>query len=467
MPAPPPAAPATLALPRAEPAVAQRLALSTIVLYSAPISGLGFMFLFTSMYLMKYATDVLGIAPAAMGLIFLVSRVWDGISDPLAGFLSDRTQTRWGRRRPWLFVGALPVGILFALMWNPPTALEGGDRVLWMGAAVVLFYSATTVFGMPHDSLGAELSTSYLERNRVFGVKRAFFGLGAIPGFAAMGWLASSPDPRGDVAALAVTAAVVTVLLMLVTAVRIRERREYLGRGAKRPLRAIGDVLRNPHARLLLAVFVLQQTAVGCITVMTPYFAQYILGDPSAVTWILGAYFVSSLLAIPFWVQIGHRFEKKSLIVAAMAVIGVALGAIGFLGEGDLRVAIAVICLAGCAGGGLDVLGPSLESDVIDFDEHRTGERKEGVYFATWQLAQKSANGVAGMLVGFLLASASFRPNVAQGESSLLAMRWLMSGIPFVCYTAGIAFFARFGFTRADHARVRAELDARAEARAR
>ena len=164
--------------PPTAPTREDRLPLSTILLYSAPVSGFGFMLFFTSMYLMKYSTDVLGIAPAAMGVILLVSRVWDGIPDPLAGFFSDGTRSRLGRRRPWMLAGAVPIGLLFVLMWSPPLSLEGGALTLYMGAVIVLFYSATTVFGMPHDSLGAELSTSYHERNRIFGFRRAFFGGG-------------------------------------------------------------------------------------------------------------------------------------------------------------------------------------------------------------------------------------------------------------------------------------------------
>ncbi|MCZ6782248.1 MAG: MFS transporter, partial [Proteobacteria bacterium] len=125
-------------------------------------------------------------------------------------------------------------------------------------------------------------------------------------------------------------------------------------------------------------------------------------------------------------------------------------------------LATAIAALGGAAGGGLDVLFPSLQADVIDYDELRTGERKEGVYFATWHVAAKSATGVAGMLVGFVLSSTGFQPNVAQSESAQLAMRSLMSGLPFVCYTVGMLIFSRFALTQGAHRDVRAQLDARA-----
>ncbi len=144
---------ATSELARTEPA----LPLARILTYAAPSLGSGFIMMFLGLYLMKYATDVLLISPAAMGTIFLISRIWDGISDPLAGYLSDRTRTRIGRRRPWMLAGAVPVGACFVAMVAPPS-LSGTELTWWMGGAVVLFYTAFTVFSMPHDALGAELS---------------------------------------------------------------------------------------------------------------------------------------------------------------------------------------------------------------------------------------------------------------------------------------------------------------------
>jgi GPH family glycoside/pentoside/hexuronide:cation symporter len=107
------------------------------------------------------------------------------------------------------------------------------------------------------------------------------------------------------------------------------------------------------------------------------------------------------------------------------------------------------------------VLFPSIQADVIDYDELRSGERKEGVYFAAWNLASKTATGVSGMLVGFLLATSGFAPNLEQPESATLTIRALSSVFPFICYSAGILAFLRFGLSRSTHAAIRAQLDAR------
>jgi GPH family glycoside/pentoside/hexuronide:cation symporter len=440
----------------------ERVPTATIVLYAAPIAGLGFMFFLTSSYLIKFSTDVLGIAPAVMGTIFFVASAWDAVSDPLAGFLSDRTRTRLGRRRPWMLAAALPVGVAFALMWGPPRSLTSAELGLWMGAMVVLFYTGTTVFGIPHDSLGAELARGYHERNRVFGIRRASFGIGAIGVFSVLAWLTRAEDPRGDARAVAVCVAVLTTALMLFTAIRMRERPEYQGRGARSPLTALADVWRNRHARRLLLVFFLQQIGVGSVTIMAAYFAQYILLQPESVATILGSFFIVSVVTIPLWVMLGRRFEKRSLVLFGMCVVSVTMGSIAFLGEGDLALVVAIAGVAGAASGCLDVVFPSIQADVIDYDELRTGERKEGMYFATWNIAMKTAIGLSGMLAGFALGASGFEPNAPQSEAAKQTIRALISGVPFLCYSAGIVAFLRFDLSRETHAEIRRVLDARA-----
>ncbi len=436
-----------------------RLPTATILLFSVPALGQGFMFLFTGMYLLKFSTDVLGISPGVMGFLFFLSRVWDAVSDPLAGYLSDRTRTRWGRRRPWLVVGAIPVGLVFYAMWAPPTDLPAGTALsIWMGGAIILFYTGMTIFNMPHDALAAELSDNYEDRNRIFGIRRAFFGVGTIFVFAAIAWLSQSSDPRGDARIFAAVGAVVTTACMLLTGVRIRERSEFQGRGARRPFRAFAEVLRNPHARILLGVFFLQQVGVGAVTFMAAYYAQYIMGDPEIFAPMMGSLFVVSLLSIPVWVRMGQRYDKKSLLLVCMCVVGGALFSMGFLGEGDLVAVMVIACIAGSAVGGLDVFFPSIQADVIDYDEFQSDERKEGVYFAAWHFAAKTALGVSGMLAGLALSATGYQPGVEQTESVKLAIRALMSGIPLLTYGAGILLFRRFELTREAHGEIRTEL---------
>ncbi len=136
------------------------------------------MYLILSLYVMKFSTDVLLIAPAVMGAIFSLSRIWDAISDPLVGYLSDRTTLKLGRRRTWILGSCLPISVGFYAVFAPPFSMQGDDLTLWMTLAIIGFYSAMTLFFVPHMALGAELSTDYHERSRLFGVRHIFIPWG-------------------------------------------------------------------------------------------------------------------------------------------------------------------------------------------------------------------------------------------------------------------------------------------------
>ena len=202
----------------------ERLRLAVILDYTAPTVGIGFMFLLVNLYLMKFSTDVLLIAPGAMGLIFGFSRIWDALSDPVAGYLSDRTHTRLGRRRPWILAGSVPIAGVFVLLWSPPASLAGAGLVGWMAAMVFGFYTAMTIFIVPHTSLGAELTDSYHDRTRIFGVRHITWTIGSALALVGMWMLIEASDPRATALQVSLLVAGFTVALLLWAVVRLREQ---------------------------------------------------------------------------------------------------------------------------------------------------------------------------------------------------------------------------------------------------
>ena len=438
-----------------------RLSTRMIWIFSAPAAGQGFMYLFLSVYLLAYATEVLGLDPAAMGLIFLASRLWDAVSDPLAGYLSDHTKSRIGRRRPWLLAGALPIGAIFVMLVSPPESLNPDELFWWMLAATLLFHTGMTVFGMPHDALGAELSTDYHERNRIFGIRRFCFGIGSIAMFAALSWLTESENPRSTAMTMAIMVGVFTSITMLCTGLFVREPQTHQGRGAANPLTAMRDVLANPHAKLLLSVFFTQQLGIAAVSTLVPFVARYQLGDASLLIPIMGTVFGVSIVTIPIWIRLGRHFEKKTIVLVSMALVGSVFGLLGAVQPGQVEIAMALGALAGVGIGGLDVLTPSIQADVIDYDELATGERKEGVYFAAWHFVAKTGMGISGAMVGFLLSASGFVAGQEQSSETLLAMRILSAGIPLICYSTGLILFMRFRLTREDHAEIQAQIRSR------
>jgi GPH family glycoside/pentoside/hexuronide:cation symporter len=438
--------------------------LRTLLAYGVPMSAYAYLLFFVQFYFLKFATDVLLIAPWIIGLIFGIGRVWDAISDPIAGYWSDRTRTRFGRRRPWLLAALAPILATFLMVWSPPASLAGNALIAWVVVAVFGFYTALTMYHIPHQSLGAELTLDYHERSRVFAIQSASWTLGMLLSFVAIQVVSNAESPRLAAIEMALSTGVAAIALLLVPPLLLRERREFLGRGGTSPAAAMRDVLQNRHARLLLAVWLIQGLGGAVLGVLAPYIAEYILDRPDQMA-TLPAYFVlSSVASVPVWVQLSRRFGKRTVWSLAMVGMALSFGATFFVGAGNLTAMQLLLVCAGFSGGCGQIIGPSMLADVIDYDEYRTGQRKEGAYAAAWGFALKSAIGLQIMITGAVLQLAGFEPNREQAESAKLALRLLYAVIPFVFFALGAVLFRGFAFNEAEHAEVRAALDARAAA---
>jgi GPH family glycoside/pentoside/hexuronide:cation symporter len=440
---------------------ATRVPLRTVLAYGPPIFGLSALLFFVQFFFLKFATDVLLLAPATVGVIFALGRAWDAVSDPIAGTWSDRTRTRLGRRRPWMLAAIPLLALTFAMTWMPPAALEGAALTVWVAVALFAFYTAFTAYVIPHLSLGAELTTDHHDRSRIFGARHAAFTLGIMLAFAGMQFVENSADPRAAAAALAVFAIVVMSLILLVPPMFVAEPREHQGRGAQTSYGAMADVLRNRHARILLFVVFIEMSGAGVLGVLSPYLTVYILKRPDLIGPLPAIFVAFSVLSIPFWVRASRRFGKRNVWRVAMLGTSLSFGGCFFVGAGDVALICVLLVFAGLSSGCGGAVGPSILADVIDYDEYVSGERKEGAYSAAQGFAIKAAHALIILVTGLALQLSGFEPNVDQGPAAELAIRGLFAGAPFTMFGLAAVLFGRFQLDHREHARIRAELDQR------
>lgn len=428
------------------------------------------MYLLIGLYIMKFSTDVLLIAPAVMGTIFGISRVWDAISDPLVGYMSDRTRHSLGRRRLWLLLSIVPISGTFIMVFSPPASLHGTDLIAWMAVGVIGFYSAATIFIVPHMSLGAELTPNYHERSRLYGLRHAAFTIGSILALVSMQLLinaerVSEAAVRQTAFELSALAALVTAGLILYAVVKLRERPDYQGRVNASPFGAFKDVWRNHHARLVLAVSFIENIGSAVIGILTLYVAQYVVGRPELAALIILSYMIPSTLSVPLWIPLSRRFGKIRLWMFSMMLTGVSFGGMFSLPwlEPEIRLVVifGLAVFAGLAAGCGGTIAPSVQSDIIDYDEYMTGERKEGSYFAAFNFVHKSATGVMILITGYVLQFSGFVPNQLQTMNVQVSMVFLYGLLPLICYCIGAALFSRFTLDEATHQQMRDEMDAR------
>lgn len=444
--------------------VEERLSLGVIFAYALPSVGFGFTGLLFVIYLMKFSTDVLLIAPAVMGTLIAVSRLWDAVSDPLAGYLSDRTRSKFGRRRSWMFAASLPVAVGIGMLWSPPVSLSEVEVIFWMAAALLVYETASTAFFIPYGALGVELSPYYHERTRLFGYRHVISAVGLMLGLAAYRYIDLAENTREAASLMSWIGAPLVAALCLYAAWRIPERKDYQGRGSGKIWNSFSDVLRNPHARRLLAVYFIDSFGVASMGMLVPYMSEYVLQRSDLAVPIILIYFLPQYLFTPLWMRLSRRFGKKRLWLASMWGSAFGFAALFFIdGSGNLLIWI-VPPLLGFAGGCAPIVAPSIKADIIDYDEYRTGERKEGAYLAVWNFIRKSAGAVTALITGWILQEFDFRPNQEQSEATQFALRALFALLPAICFAIGAIIFARFDFNEAEHQQIRRALDERGSA---
>ncbi len=420
---------------------------ATLLAYGGPLFALAYLLFFVQFYFLKFATDVLLLPPLAVGVLFAVAKGWDAASNPLIGSWSDRTRTRLGRRRPFLFAALPLLAIGFVMLWTPPAALGTAAHIAWAAVALFIFYSAFATYAIPHAALGAEMSADSHQRTRLFGARQMSFTAGMLLSFGAIQVAMNSDSARATTALLALPSALVAIAVLAITPLLIRETKAQQP-GGHSLLGGLRDLYANRPARTLVLVWFIENLGAGAVGTMGPYIAEYLLRRPDIVGTLPAAYVISGIISIPIWVRLARRFGGRDTWLAAMLLAAGAFAGMFFVSEGEVAVILALLAVAGSAMGCGSVLASALMADLIDLDEQRTGERKEGIYSAAMMFALKLGSSFATAATGLVLGVAGFEPNVEQSEASLLGMRLLFAGMPCVGFLCGALLFRGFPLGR-------------------
>lgn len=452
--------------PTLEHSPSKALTTATLLAYASPMVAVNFSLVLFMSFFNKYAIDTLLVPPIAVGVVFGAGRLWDAVTDPLAGLWSDRTNHRWGRRRPWIALSALPIAAFGLMLWAPPDSLGTTSLVVWITVAVFGFNTAMTFFLTPHQALGAELTLDHHQVSRIFAVRQAAGYVGMIGCLVfAMEYLMTVPDPRASATNLALFSGGAVLLLVGLSVAMLREPAENRRRGGAKAPGVARDVWRNQHARRLLVMIFIEHTGSGASMVIAPFLLQYVIKMPERIGEVFMFYVGSSLLSLFGWLWLSRRVGKKNAWLVGLAAGMCGYAMLFFVGEGDLRWMQAVVTLTGAASACGTVLGSSILADVIDVDELETGERKEGAYYSAYTFLYKASSGVMATVTGFVLGWVGYVQNAPDQSATVqLAIRSLNGLVPLASMAIGALILARFTLTEEVHAKVRAQLDARRRA---
>jgi GPH family glycoside/pentoside/hexuronide:cation symporter len=439
-----------------------RVSIPTILVYAAPVGAVFFSSFLISTFFMKFATDVLLIAPAVAGTIMLVGQGWDALNDPPIGHLSDRTRTRWGRRRPWFVASAIPLALCTVALWSPPSWLDETQTIAWTLVVFLLYRTFYSTFRVPHLALGAELSRGYHDRTRVFGGSQLVETIGLLGATVTIGIVENALDPRATMARISIFMAIAIVAFLLTASAYIREPEAHQKPDETGPFAVFAEVLRNPHARIILLIFLFEQAGLTLVLGTMPYFSDWVLRTPGQTATYMGTAVVTMLFTIPIWIRVSRRFGKKQVWLFSKVVRAGFLANIWFLGQGDAALFLGGCVIIGGVAACGTVIGPSIKADIIDWDEAQSGARREGAYFATWNFAQKGAGALGGWLLGVSLALFGYNAQLSeQSPEAILGIQFAFAYIPVLLTIASIFLLWRFSLDERAHSEAVAAIAAR------
>ena len=446
----------------------ERVSLRDTLLYCAPVLAYGFYFNFMILYAVKYSTDVLLISATIVGGLFGIARLWDTVSDPLVGYLSDRTRSRYGRRRPWIGAAAIPLGLTGIMMFTQPQGLSPVALIFWVGAGMIGIYTALTAIQVPHYAWGAELTPNYHERSRLFGAHTIAQHLGMFLSVAGLGLVigphgGSLEWQKMSVSYLSVGIAFIALLLILICVVPLRE---VVQKPSSREsvFRSFATLWGNKHARVLFIVNFIERTGYSTIGILTLYVADYVLRLQQFSLIIILLYIVAGGASTPLWVWLAGKYGKTRVWLAAMTLTAVGFGLLfiaAFIEQWEQLILFPIMTLVvGAAAGCGSILSSSVLSDIIDYDELQTGRRREGAYFACWHFSTKISLSFMVVLVGAVLELVGYVPNEEQPRTVILTIMGLYCLFPALTHLIGAwLFWSKFRFDQTDHARVREALE--------
>jgi GPH family glycoside/pentoside/hexuronide:cation symporter len=444
-------------------AIHEKLPFYRKVLYGVGDSTNSLLFTVTAFFYLFFLTDVAGIAPALAGWVLLAGKAWDAVTDPMMGFISDHTKSRWGRRRPY-FLACVPAAALFYLIWVAYPIQNQMLLFLTYVGLNLLFWTSFTIMAIPYSALMPELSLDYDDRTSLVSVRMAFsivFGL--LAAVVPMAIVSLYPDRKIGFAMMALFVGAFGILPYIVSFFGTKERPEYQQKASLPFFTSLRETMKNRSYAVAMVVFLLSWVCVDVIGAVFIYFIIYWMGlTENDVSILLGIIFVTAVLVLPFWVLVSKWVGKKAAYVIGMSFWAVVMSLAFLLRPGINNWFLYLFCfLAGFGVSTAHVLPWSMIIDCIDIDEYRTGARREGMYTGFTLFAQKLASSVALLLVGSFLGWAGYVANTVQKESALVAIRVLLGPIPAVLLILSIVCALFYPITKAGHEKVREELDKR------
>ena len=434
-------------------------------------------FIVVGIYYLNFLTDVVRINPALAGTVFLISKIYDAITDPFEGILADRTRTPLGRRRPYLLAGVVLVFLSFFTLWYPVDYAEEKKRFLFVVLAYLFFSTVVSIVKLSYNALAAELTLDYDERTSLSSF-RIFFSVvsSLVCAVLPLEIVKAAPDVRSGYITMGLGFGAFFALPFIATVISTRERPAF--QRDVRPFRWREAFLEPFRVRTFvhaLLMYLLAFIAIDAIMSVVIYYMKYFLGRGDETNYVTGTLLLAEIAALPFYNWLSRRTNKRvGYVVGATIWIVTMLFSFAVVPAAPGFLVYVFAALVGLGVGGIVVMIYAIFPDIPDVDELKTGRRREGVYSSMIAFTRKLSGAVALFLVSNSLALAGYVVPVEkvvegatrlveqpQSETFILTMRLIFALVPIVLVASSLFVALRYPLTTKVHRRLRRVLEAR------
>jgi sugar (glycoside-pentoside-hexuronide) transporter len=429
-----------------------RLPTRTLIGYGIGSLGTGIFSTTPGVLLLYFLTDTLAVPAALAGIAVFLPKALDVLADPFVGLVSDRTRSRYGRRRPYLLAGALLMFFTYVFLFNVPESVSSSGAFWYVAGMFALSSFSYSLFSIPYVAMPAEMSDDPAERVRIVSWRMGFALTGAVIGSAIAPLLVGGfGGGRSGYAAMSWIVGGATAVAMLCTYCATRGLRLTEPPVDTTSMRdQFSLILRNRPFVTLAGSYLVQIVAIATLIASAPYFSAHIMGaDETLVGQMLLVLMGAAVLSLPLWSYLSGRFGKRETYFIAMVLL--ACGALGLL-TGSAQSVVALLAFLGLVGvgfGAQQVLPFAMLTDVIRYDTDRTGLRREGFICGVWVAAEKLGLAMGPLVAGLILQVSGFvggvsRDQYPQTEQAIEGIRIAFAIAPALLVPMSLALLRRY-----------------------
>ena len=387
-------------------------------------------------WILIFYTDTFGISAAAAGTIMLIARIWDMVSDPVMGIIADRTNTRWGKFRPYILWMALPYGVLAVLTFTTPDFGQTG-KIIYAGVTYLLLMTVFTAINLPYSSLGAVMTSDSYERAGLNSYRFifAFVGQFIVTGTALYlaTYFGDGDNAKGYQYTL-ILFSVISFILFMITFTTTKERVKPPKEQKQNLKKDLQNLFKNGPWVILFFVGIISFVMFAMQNLSIAYYFKYYVGQEESVQLFNVIGTVALIAGIPLSKPLSKRFGKRNVYVASSLLSGLFFILL-YLPSANNIISIYILnILAKFTYAPAVPLLWTMLADTADYSEWKTGRRATGLTFSAATFAQKAGWGIGGALAGWLLALYNFTPNVEQTVSAITGIKLLISVLPGILY---------------------------------